>query len=104
LSFVRRAQDVIDLRDRVATARSSARVIAKIEKAEAVANLDAIVAVSDALMVARGDLGVEIGVADVPLVQKLIIRAARDAGRTVITALTARGSLSVPIRILGPWR
>ena len=41
---------------------------------------------SDALMVARGDLGVEIGVADVPLVQKLIIRAARDAGKTVITA------------------
>jgi pyruvate kinase len=51
-----------------------------------VANLDAIVAVSDAVMVARGDLGVEIGVADVPLVQKLIIRSARDAGRTVITA------------------
>jgi pyruvate kinase len=86
LSFVRRAQDVIDLRDRIATARSSARVIAKIEKAEAVAELEAIVAASDAVMVARGDLGVEIGVADVPLVQKLIIRTARDAGRTVITA------------------
>ena len=86
LSFVRSEDDVVGLRDRIATARSSARVIAKIEKAEAVANLDAIVAVSDALMVARGDLGVEIGVADVPLVQKLIIRAARDAGRTVITA------------------
>jgi pyruvate kinase len=86
LSFVRSAQDVVDLRDRVATARSSARVIAKIEKAEAVANLDALVAVSEAVMVARGDLGVEIGVADVPLVQKLIIRSARDAGRTVITA------------------
>ena len=86
LSFVRSAEDVVGLRDRVATARSSARVIAKIEKAEAVANLDGIVAVSDALMVARGDLGVEIGVADVPLVQKLIIRSARDAGRTVITA------------------
>jgi pyruvate kinase len=86
LSFVRRAQDVIDLRDRIATARSSARVIAKIEKAEAVADLEAIVAASDAVMVARGDLGVEIGVADVPLVQKLIIRTAREAGRTVITA------------------
>jgi pyruvate kinase len=86
LSFVRRAQDVIDLRDRIATARSSARVIAKVEKAEAVAELEAIVAASDAVMVARGDLGVEIGVADVPLVQKLIIRTARDAGRTVITA------------------
>ena len=50
------------------------------------ADLDAIVAASDAVMVARGDLGVEIGVADVPLVQKLIIRAARNAGKTVITA------------------
>ena len=86
LSFVRSAQDIVELRDRIATARSSARVIAKIEKAEAVADLEAIVGASDAVMVARGDLGVEIGVADVPLVQKLIIRAARDAGRTVITA------------------
>jgi pyruvate kinase len=86
LSFVRSAKDVVDLRDRIATARSSARVMAKIEKAEAVASLDEIVAVSDAVMVARGDLGVEIGVADVPLVQKLIIRTARDAGRTVVTA------------------
>ncbi|MDX6532975.1 MAG: pyruvate kinase, partial [Gaiellales bacterium] len=86
LSFVRSAKDVVDLRDRIATARSSARVMAKIEKAEAVASLEEIVAVSDAVMVARGDLGVEIGVADVPLVQKLIIRTARDAGRTVVTA------------------
>jgi pyruvate kinase len=86
LSFVRAAADVVDLRDRIATARSSARVMAKIEKAEAVANLEEIVAVSDAVMVARGDLGVEIGVADVPLVQKLIIRTARDNGRTVVTA------------------
>ena len=61
-------------------------MIAKIEKAEAIDNLEAIVAASDAVMVARGDLGVEIGVADVPLVQKLIIRTARNAGRTVITA------------------
>jgi len=86
LSFVRSAKDLVDLRDHIATERSSARVIAKIEKAEAVEHLDAIVAASDAVMVARGDLGVEIGVADVPLVQKLIIRAARNAGKTVITA------------------
>ncbi|HWG83096.1 MAG TPA: pyruvate kinase, partial [Gaiellales bacterium] len=86
LSFVRGARDLVDLRDHIATERSSARVIAKIEKAEAVEDLDAIVAASDAVMVARGDLGVEIGVADVPLVQKLIIRAARNAGKTVITA------------------
>ncbi len=86
LSFVRTADDVEQLRERLRAAGSSARVIAKIEKAEAVENLDGILAAADGVMVARGDLGVEIGVADVPLVQKLIIRSARDAGRTVITA------------------
>ena len=86
LSFVRTAGDVGELRRRLEAAGSSARIVAKIEKAEAVENLDEIVAASDALMVARGDLGVEIGAADVPLVQKLIIRAGRDAGRAVITA------------------
>jgi pyruvate kinase len=86
LSFVRTADDVQELRDRIEAAGSHARVIAKIEKAEAVENLEGIVEVADAVMVARGDLGVEIGVADVPLVQKRIIRVARDAGHTVITA------------------
>jgi len=86
LSFVRTADDVQDLRDRIEAAGSHARIIAKIEKAEAVENLEGIVEVADAVMVARGDLGVEIGVADVPLVQKRIIRVARDAGHTVITA------------------
>ena len=86
LSFVRRADDVADLCERVAAAGSPARVIAKIEKAEAIDDLEAIVQVSDAVMVARGDLGVEIGAPDVPLLQKLIIRSARDSGCTVITA------------------
>jgi pyruvate kinase len=86
LSFVRTAADVERLRERIDAAGSHARIVAKIEKAEAIENLDDIVAASDALMVARGDLGVEIGAADVPLVQKLIIRAGRDAGRAVITA------------------
>jgi pyruvate kinase len=86
LSFVRTAADVEQLRERIDAAGSHARIVAKIEKAEAVENLDEIVAVSDAVMVARGDLGVEIGAADVPLVQKLIIRTGRDAGRAVITA------------------
>ncbi|MGZ4431138.1 MAG: pyruvate kinase [Gaiellales bacterium] len=86
LSFVRTSGDVRELRDRIAQAGSHARVIAKIEKLEAVENLEAIVAESDALMVARGDLGVEIGVAEVPLVQKLIIRSGRDAAKAVITA------------------
>ena len=86
LSFVRTAEDVEHLRERIDAAGSHARIVAKIEKAEAIENLDDIVAASDAVMVARGDLGVEIGAADVPLVQKLIIRTGRDAGRAVITA------------------
>jgi pyruvate kinase len=86
LSFVRRADDVLELQERIAEAGSPARVIAKIEKAEAIDELEEIVRAADAVMVARGDLGVEIGAADVPLVQKLIIRTARDAGSTVITA------------------
>ena len=86
LSFVRSADDVQGLRERIDAAGSSARIIAKIEKAEAVADLDAIVEAADAVMVARGDMGVEIGVSEVPLVQKQIIASARRAGRTVITA------------------
>ncbi|HYX83838.1 MAG TPA: pyruvate kinase [Gaiellales bacterium] len=86
LSFVRTADDLADLRGRIAAAGSTARIIAKIERAEALERLDEIVQAADGVMVARGDLGVEIGAAEVPLVQKLIIRTARDAGRTVITA------------------
>jgi pyruvate kinase len=86
LSFVRTARDVEALRRRVDAAGSAARIISKIEKAEAIENLDAIVAASDAVMVARGDLGVEIGVSQVPLLQKRIILTARRAGRAVITA------------------
>src|SRR6266508_3903992 len=80
------AKDVLELRERIEGARSNARIIAKIEKAEAIRNLDAIIAATDAVMVARGDLGVEIGVAEVPLLQKLMIAKARAANRTVITA------------------
>jgi pyruvate kinase len=86
LSFVQSAEDVLELRERIESARSNARIIAKIEKAEAIRNLDAIIAATDAVMVARGDLGVEIGVAEVPLLQKLMIAKARAANRTVITA------------------
>ena len=81
LSFVRRPEDVEDLKKLVLAAGSRARVIAKIEKSEAMEHLDAIVAVSDGVMVARGDLGVEIGAAAVPLAQKRIIRLGREAGK-----------------------
>jgi pyruvate kinase len=86
LSFVRCAADVLELRERLDVARSRARIVAKIEKAEAIADLEAIIEASDAVMVARGDLGVEVGVSEVPLLQKRIIDAARTRGRTVITA------------------
>src|SRR4051812_9099402 len=86
LSFVRSAADVRDLRALIEQAGSHAHVIAKIEKAEAVDALDDVLAEADAVMVARGDLGVEIGVAVVPLVQKRIIIAALERGKTVITA------------------
>jgi pyruvate kinase len=86
LSFVQSAEDVLELRERIHSARSNARIIAKIEKAEAIRNLDAIIEATDAVMVARGDLGVEIGVAEVPLLQKLMIAKAREANRTVVTA------------------
>src|SRR5439155_13577582 len=86
LSFVRSAADVRDLRALIEQAGSQAHVIAKIEKAEAVDALDEILAESDAVMVARGDLGVEIGPALVPLLQKRIIIAALELGTPVISA------------------
>jgi pyruvate kinase len=86
LSFVRSAADVRDLKDLLEQAGSSAHVIAKIEKSEAIDALETVLADTDAVMVARGDLGVEIGPALVPLVQKRIILRALDRGKPVITA------------------
>jgi pyruvate kinase len=86
LSFVRSAADVRDLRELITAADSHAHVIAKIEKAEAVDALEAILVEADAVMVARGDLGVEIGSALVPLIQKRIILASLERARPVITA------------------
>jgi len=86
LSFVRSAADVRDLRRLIEEARSTAHVIAKIEKAEDVAALTEILAETHGVMVARGDLGVEIGAAELPLLQKRIILAALEYGKPVITA------------------
>jgi pyruvate kinase len=86
LSFVRAADDIRGLRELLNAADSTALVIAKIEKAEALDELDAIVSASDAVMVARGDLGVEIGPAAVPLVQKRIILCSLEHGKPAITA------------------
>src|SRR3954468_976869 len=86
LSFVRSAADIEQLRGLMRDLGTAARVIAKIEKVEAYENLDEIIAVSDGLMVARGDYGVEAGVARVPLMQKDTIYRATQAGKFVITA------------------
>jgi pyruvate kinase len=83
---VRSAKDLHSLHERIAAAGSHAHVIAKIEKAEALDSLDEIVAETDAVMVARGDLGVEIGPASVPLLQKRIILRSLESGKPVITA------------------
>jgi pyruvate kinase len=86
LSFVRCDDDVQRLRAFLRDLGSSAPIIAKIEKPEAVDGIDAILAVSDGLMVARGDLGVEAPVEEVPIIQKKLIRLANQAGKPVITA------------------
>ena len=86
LSFVRSAADLEQLRARLEAHGSHARVVAKIEKVEAYQQLDVIIAVTDGVMVARGDYGVEAGVAHVPLMQKDTIYRATQAGKLVITA------------------
>ncbi len=86
LSFVRRAEDVRELKELIAAAGGDQLVVAKIEKKEALAVYEDIIAAADAIMVARGDLGVEIDPAMVPIWQKRIIQAANAAGKPVITA------------------
>jgi len=86
LSFVRTAADVMQLKELLYERQSAIRVIAKIEKPEAVENFAEILEVADGIMVARGDLGVEIQPEKVPLIQKRIIRECNLAGKPVITA------------------
>lgn len=86
LSFTRSAEDIVGLRRRMRRRGWDAGIVAKIERPEAVASLAGILEVSDAVMVARGDLGVEVGVAKVPALQKRIIARSVEARRPVITA------------------
>jgi len=86
LSFVRRADDCVDAKNLIQEAGGQAPLVAKIEKSEAIENLDEIIAAADAVMVARGDLGVETSVELVPVYQKQIIEKAVLAGKMVITA------------------
>jgi pyruvate kinase len=86
ISFIRRAKDVLDAKAAIRRAGKDTPVIAKLEKPEAIENLDEILREADGVMVARGDLGVEMNPETVPVVQKEIIRKAREARRPVITA------------------
>lgn len=86
VSFVRRPEDVLLAKQLIRAAKKDTPVIAKLEKPEAIENLEAILRVSDGVMVARGDLGVEMSPEQVPVVQKQIIARAREFRRPVITA------------------
>ncbi|MGK7876964.1 MAG: pyruvate kinase [Xenococcaceae cyanobacterium] len=86
LSFVRNPQDVLEIKDLIASAGKSVPVIAKIEKHEAIKQMKAILSLCDGVMVARGDLGVELPAEDVPILQKRLIATANQLGIPIITA------------------
>jgi pyruvate kinase len=86
VSFVRNASDIDEVRERLCTLGSEAHLVAKIERAEALENIEAIINTADAVMVARGDLGVEVGYASLTGLQKRIIKLARIQHKVVITA------------------
>jgi pyruvate kinase len=101
VSFVRRAEDVQEARDLLRQAGSTARIVAKIERAEAIENLESIIDASDAVMVARGDLGVEVGYAGLTGLQKKILKMTRQRHKVAITATQMMESMihsQVPTR------
>ncbi len=101
LSFVRTAKDILDLRTLIKKHKGSQKIIAKIETEEAIENIDDIIKESDAIMVARGDLAVEVGPEKVPVLQKMIIKKCNELGKPVIVAtqmLESMISSPVPTR------
>jgi len=101
ISFPRNAEDIIEAKQLVKHAKGSIGIVAKIERAEAIDKIDEIILASDGVMIARGDLAVEIGDAEVPLVQKSLIKRARDLDKPVIIATQMMESMvssTVPTR------
>jgi pyruvate kinase len=86
LSFVRKPSDIESLRGIIEQHKSTSRIVAKIEKPEALENIDAIIQATDAVMVARGDLGVEILMEEVPMVQKMLVEKCNRLSKPVIVA------------------
>lgn len=86
LSFVREAQEILEIKEYIRSKGKLARVVAKIEKPEAITNIDAIIEATDAIMVARGDLGVELPAAEVPMIQKMLVEKCNRAAKPVIVA------------------
>lgn len=101
-SFIRKASDVLDVKKVLAENNGKhIKVIAKIENQEGVDNIDDIIKATDCVMVARGDMGVEIPIQKVPIIQKMIIRKCNDAGKVVVTATQMLDSMirnSIPTR------
>lgn len=86
LSFVRRVEDIHEIKRIISERGKDTRVIAKIEKPEAIRNIDEIIEATDAVMVARGDLGVEVGMEKVPMIQKMVVEKCNKAAKPVIIA------------------
>lgn len=95
LSFVRSAEDILDLRNRIEAAGKFCKIVAKIEKPEALENIDSIIEATDAVMVARGDLGVEVPMEIVPLWQKRMVEKCKVACKPVIIATQMMESMIV---------
>ncbi|MDR0881913.1 MAG: pyruvate kinase [Candidatus Adiutrix sp.] len=93
MSFVRSAKDLVPVREMIRRSGRPPLLIAKIEKPQAVAGIEDILEAVDGIMVARGDLGVEMPIEEVPATQKMLIKAARHRGRLVITATQMLGSM-----------
>ena len=101
LSFVRSARDIIELKHHISGKHKSARVVAKIEKPEALDEIDEIIAETDALMIARGDLGVEIPLQNVPMIQKMLIKKCL---RNAVPVIVATQMMESMITNISPTR